>query len=200
MTTPPAYPTNPPPKPRSVFREFWYIFFFAFALIAVTIGYVLRALTPPETQTYTWNNVTPGQTNLEDLTAQMGEPISSEAYGDGQKLSYTSSYPTLPQDVVVDSNGTVQFIKEYLPPDTTENIADYITQFGEPDYVLFDENTGDTYNGNVFLNQGVVVFSHFNDGSVNQKWYFQPTTSEVFFQSWGSTLTDEEEGPERLLP
>lgn len=202
MTTPPAYPSPSQPvhKSRSVFSEFWYIFLFAFALVAITIGYILQALTPPSTETYTWNEITPGQSNLNDLTAQMGQPIGQEAYGDGQKLSYTSDYPTLPQDVILDSAGTVQFIKQYLPPNTTENIDDYIAQFGEPDYVLFDTNTGDSYNANVFLQQGVVVFSHFSDGSVNQKWYFQPTTPEIFFQSWGSNLTDEEEGPERLIP
>lgn len=197
-------PSSPPPQPitnqqPSVFQEFWYIFLFFFALIAVAIALILRALTPPPTnQPNSWDQITPGYSKIDQVNQQLGQPIDQQPYGQGLQYSYTSSYPTLPNEVVVDSSGTVRFMKEFLSPGNFEKLETFTSLYGQPDLVLFDTEIGDSLQANVFLPEGIVVLAHIADGSVQQKWYFEPTSSETFLQSWGTTLTTQESGPEVL--
>lgn len=198
MTTSPS--TYPPPAQKSFFVEYWFVLLFAFALIALIVVYILRAITPPGPQTNTWNDITPGYSQVDDVTKQFGQPIGQESFGGGQKLSFQSDYPSRPNDVVVDQSGVVQFMKEYLPLDSEEYLQEYVLEYGQPDLVLIDTITGDAFRAYVFLKQGVVLLAHIADDSVQQKWYFAPTSAEIFLQSWGSSLTNEESGPEAFDP
>jgi len=188
------------PRPKSIFVEFWFVFLFIGAMVALILAYILRLLTPAGPQSNTWNNITPGLSDVNDVTKNFGQPLSQESYGPGQRLQYQSQYPTRPHDVITDQSGTVQFIKEYLPLDSQEFINTSIEQYGEPDYVLIDEITGDAFRAYVFLDQGLVLIAHIADDSVQQKWYFVPTSADNFLQSWGQSLTNEEPSPEEFGP
>lgn len=191
---------NTPVQKQPLWREYWYVILFIIAFIALAVSYILRAITPPTNQPNTWNNLTPGYSKLDDVTQNLGQPIGQEQTPFGERLLYESNYPTLPNSVIVDPENTVQFIKQYLPLDGFEALETYTSQYGEPDFVLIDEEAGETFRAHVFLTEGLVLIAHVADNSVQQKWYFTPVNAEIFLQSWGTNLTDQPEGPEEFTP
>lgn len=184
-------------QPKSFFRKYWYVSLFVFAFVLLVIAQVLRLLTPPPPlQTNSWNGITPGRSTLSQLDQQFGLPIQTQQSQLGTVLSYQSEFPTLPHQVVVDQENTVQFIKEYIPYSPDLKIDQYIQQFGQPDLELIEPEAGEAARAYVFLSQGLVIVAHVTDGTIEQRWYFTPTTESAFLQSWGQELTDQEAGPE----
>ncbi len=195
---------NQPKKKLPAWREYWYVWFFALVFIALVVAYVLRILTPPKPlpdQANTWKGITPGKSSLQDIQQKLGPPINQRQTGDGLKLEYQSTYPTLPNEVVVQNGSTtVTFIKEYVDFKANEKLSDYVEAHGKYDLDLFDEESGFATRAYVFLDEGVVILAHVKDGSIEQKWYFQPTTEELFMQSWGKNLNEDGGSPEEVAP
>lgn len=188
-------PTN---KQQSFWKEYWYVALGIFVFVALIVAQILRMLTPREVpiQENTWEGITPGYTSLEQLMEKLGEPIGSENTNLGTAVYYQSEFPAYPDTIVVDNSNTVQFIKEHIPYDENHLLSQYIEQFGQPDLELIDEQTGPSATAYVFLSKGIVIVAHANAHTVEQKWYFDPTTRENFLRSWGQNLTDEAPGPE----
>jgi hypothetical protein len=184
-------------QPRKSFlREYWYVWFLAGMFILFAIAQVLRSLTPPPPppdQANTWQGITPGVSKIDQIQQKLGQPIGVEETTDGSKLSYTSHYPSIPNQVVVDKTGTVSFIREQISYDPNHNLQTYLTQYGQPDLQLFYDTLGDGTRANVFLDEGVVIMTHPQNSAVLEKWYFTPTTQELFMQSWGTSLSAEYE-------
>lgn len=178
----------------------FFIGLFGVAIVFILISAVLRMLTPPQAPTSefnSWQNeITPGYTNISEIPDSLGSPISQAETADGTQYSFESTYPPLPHEIVTDPNGTVLFIKEYTPIESTENLLEYITSLGRADFTLKDINSGYSLDAHVYLEEGIVVLAHIADGSVQQKWYFVPTTAEIFLASWGRNLNTEARGPE----
>lgn len=178
----------------SFWKQYWYVAAGIVVFVLLIVAQIFRVLTPKEvpTQQNTWNGITPGYSSLDQLVEQMGEPLSSEQSSQGTTVYYKSEFPTLPNTVVADSTGTIQFIKEYIPYDENHVLAQYVQKYGQYDLELFDEQTGGSTKAYVFLDEGLVVLAHISGNAVEQKWYFTPTTEQNFLQSWGDSLTSEE--------
>ncbi len=90
----------------------------------------------------------------------------------------------------------VIFMKEKISYNPENNLKPYLQKFGEPQLILFSTQMSNSVRANVFLNQGLVIFTHIKDQSVQEIWRFEPTTQEIFMNTWGKTLSTEENGPE----
>jgi hypothetical protein len=193
----PLHPANQPKKKQPAWRQYWYVWFFAAVFLAFAAAYVLRVLTPPKqppAQENTWKGITPGKSSLQDIQQKLGPPIDQQQTPEGLKLKYQSTYPTLPNEVTVQNGSTtVTFIKEFVDFKANEKLQDYITKYGQYDLNLFDQESGFAVRAYVFLKQGVVIIAHSKDGSVEQKWYFEPTTKELFLQFWGKDLLENDQ-------
>lgn len=177
-------------------KEYWYVAVGILIFVLLIISQVVRILTPTVVpiQENSWKEVTPGYSSLDQVTEKLGPPLTSEPTNLGTALYYQSDFPVYPNEVIIDQTNTVQFIKEYIVYDPNHLLSQYIEQFGQPDLELFTEETGSARQANVFLTKGLVIISHISGGTVEQKWYFTPTTKDVFMRSWGNTLTDKDEG------
>lgn len=186
---------------RSFFHQYWYVLLLFFAFIVIAISTIIRIMTPAEIpiQDNSWGGITPGYSTIDQVVAQLGEPIDQENTVDGKRNYFKSDYPTLPNQVVSNSEGIVKFIKRYVSYDTEHTINQYVNKYGSADLELIDQETGDSFNAYVFLDQGIVVIAHIFDGTVNQIWYFEPTSKESFLSSWGNNLNDQVRGPEPMF-
>lgn len=185
-------------KKKSFVREYWYVFLAAVVFFILAISYLLRILTPPTpppNNNYTWNGVTAGYSSLKDVEKNFGPPINTVRLEDGARLEYKSSYFGIPNEVVVDSKNTVQFLKENIGTQSDDVIQNYTNKFGQPDLIMFNESVSDTDKAHIFLKEGLVVVAQGN--YVTQKWYFKPTTKEVFLATWGKKLKADHE-PEQF--
>jgi hypothetical protein len=180
------------------FSSQWFVILLITAFFITVISLIIRALLPEEipVQENTWNSITPGFSNYEQLVEQMGPPLDSVETEDGFKLDYQSDFLAIPNQVITDKTGTIEFIKEYLLYDPNHVLKTYKDLYGEPDLVLFEEENSSAIKANVFLEEGLVILAHITDGTVEQKWYFVPTTQDLFLASWGQALSEDSEGPE----
>jgi hypothetical protein len=98
--------------------------------------------------------------------------------------------------VTITGDDLVKFVEEFIDYDPNHTLEQYTSQYGEPDLILFYPQAGDGTLANVFLSQGLVVFTHRYAGTVQQKWYFEPISQEEFLTTFGKNLTTQESGPE----
>lgn len=146
----------------------------------------------------TWNNITIGQPiSTQDLKSL--NPISIEQEGDNTSYKYKSKFRAFPNEVVVTPNQTTEFIKEYIVANESHTIGEYIVELGQYDLEFFVPEIGDTVTAGVFLNDGLVVVFQNTNKKVVQKWFFPPTNSETFINTWGQELTTEPSGPEEHI-
>jgi len=185
------------PVNQSLARD-WRLWFFVTAFLVLSISTILRVITPKNipVQDNSWGQVTPGYSKISNAIEQFGQPIEQKTTAAGSEYGFKSDYKTMPHQIVTDKNGTIKFMKQFITFDEKNIIDNYIKEFGEADLELVDKNTGDAFTAYVFLDKGLVLIAHISSKVVQQKWYFEPTTKEIFLQSWGSSLTTEPRGPE----
>jgi hypothetical protein len=190
---------QPETKPRTFLQRYGLRLFLATAVFFFILAQIIRLLTPPAppvSQNNTWQTVTPGITTRSEVEARLGQPINSIPTANGTELQYKSVYPALPQQVIVDKDQKVQFIKEFIDYDPKNTIDSLLAQYGSADMEMFDPATGNGSTALVFLKQGVVVVINRFSKVIEQKWYFVPSSKEEFLQNAGKTLQAEEAGPE----
>lgn len=177
----------------------WVTILLIIVAVSIVISIIVN-LTTTQTpvQQNTWNSTTPGYKITNQAKKLLGEPIEVTKNEFGTENSYRSSYPSLHNTITVAEDDTVKLIVEYIVYDPNHTLAQYIDQFGQPDLKLRNHNYTEYSIANVFLNAGLVVFTHEFAETVEIKWYFEPTSAEEFLQTYGKDLEDlsEEHGPE----
>ncbi len=191
--------TEKKPSWSDFFVSHWFVILLILSFIITLVSIIVRSMLPENVpiNDNTWNNITPGFSSYSQLVEKMGPPLESVETEDGFELKYQSDFLAIPNEVVTDKEGKVQFIKEYLIYDETHLLKQYTDKYGQPDLILNDPQSGPAVEANVFLQAGLVIMAHVNDGSVEQKWYFSPTNRQVFLNSWGEQLSDEGPQPEK---
>lgn len=186
----------------SFWKEYWYVALGILFFLMLVIAQLFRVLTPKiiPIQQNSWQGLTPGYSRLEDVVGNLGQPLSTEDIREGTALYYQSDFPVFPDEVIVNTTNTVQFIKEFVPYNADHTLQQYTQEFGQPDLELYDQDTGYASKAYVFLQQGLVIIAHISGQTVEQKWYFVPTTQQEFLQSWGKNLTDQGNPPEEFDP
>lgn len=181
------------------FINHWFVILIIASFIITLVSLIIRSLLPKTTiiGENSWNEITPGHSDYAQLVEKLGPPLETIETEDGFNLKYQSDFLAIPNQVVTDKQGTIEFIREYLKYDPNHLLSEYTDKYGQPDLVLNDHQSGHALKAYAFLRQGILIVAHIKDGSVEQKWYFTPTDSQTFLKSWGENLTDEESEPER---
>lgn len=189
--------TNSPPENQKKPNNNWLIAFFAIAGVVLIISYAINVIVPKTVpiQENSWGEITPGYSTTDQVIKKLGQPKKVVQTPQGTELSFESSFPAIPNKVIADRAGKIVFIKEFLLYDENHLLEQYVEKYGQPGLVLNDLEGG-SLKAHVFLKQGLVIMAHIADNSVQEKWYFPPTTQDIFLKSWGSGLSTEEHGPE----
>lgn len=176
----------------------WLIIFVVVAIIIIisSIGFNVSNLKVVPTQENTYKAATPGYELTESIQDGLGKPIMIEDTDLGKEYNYKSAFPTYNTIILVSYDNEVLLIKERIPYDKNNTLAPYLKQLGDPQLILNFPQMSDFVKANVFLKNGLVIFTHVKDQSVQEIWRFEPTTQEIFMNSWGKELSTEESGPE----
>ncbi len=182
-------------------KKNWLTIFIVLAVILFVTADILQVITPrvakPGNQPNTWKSITPNYSKISDVYKAFGQPLETKKIDQGTQLSYKSVFPALPNQVVVDPQEKVSFMKEQTLHVDGGNISNYTTKYGKADLVMFDAETGPGDRAYVFLSKGLVIVAHVGDGSVEQRWYFTPTNQDNFLKIWGTHLSFNE-NPDQL--
>jgi hypothetical protein len=186
-----------PPQRHWIFARWYYtLAVSAFVLMVVAVAIQLVTPKPPEA-TPTFGAARPGDTFSSSKQKELGEPLetSKTKKGDTEYL-YASDFAVHPNQVHVDAKNKIQFVKEFVLPDPKHTLTQYVAEYGQPDFVLYDTGSPDSVRAHVFLEAGLVVVAHIDGDVVEQKWYFEPTTKELFLAGYGDSLSESGSGPE----
>lgn len=182
------------------FKKYWYILLGFVFLVIIILSTVLGLYTDRIEETNTWYQVTPGHTQKGELFQLLGIPIRTESDGNKTHYYFKSSFPTIPTQITVNENQTVEFIEERIPFNPELTLSSYTQKHGDPELVLFDTESRGSLHANVFLNEGIVVFTHIKDNSVEKIWYFSPQTKEEFLENNTNRLSETIEDQEKFTP
>ncbi len=145
----------------------------------------------PTPQTQSWNGVTPGQTNINDLVNILGEPKEKRQQGQNIVFGYPTQSESLSDEVFISGN-IVGLVKEQILDDT-RSLASYKEAFGEPEGTFYGPYAQSGFLLYVFASKGVAVLAHQNEGLIFEVWRFSPTSVNEFFTLWGSGLSTQPE-------
>lgn len=164
-----------------------------FFIIAGVASYFLPEPTVP-IQDNSWEGVTPGYKLSSQSSTQLGTLLGSKNTPQGTELYYPSAFASKPNTIIVDTNSQkVIFIKEPVVYSENHVLGQYTSQFGEPDLVKFAPNISHAVKAHIFLDEGLVVFAHVKNNTVEEIWYFEPKYDEnTFLLLWGKELSDYE--------
>jgi hypothetical protein len=184
-----------------VIKKRWFsftiVFFAAVFLISATV--TLLTPTPPINGDDHWYGNAPGHLlNEAEIEKNLGKKLSQTKAGSLDIHTYSSSYPTIPHEIVTNSENMVVFIKEPLALNLNETIQTYYSQYGEPNLQLYVINDL-SLNALVYLEKGIVLITHIESDDVQEKWLFVPTSAQLFMETWGKSLSETpKSNPERL--
>ena len=188
-------PTTNITTPKKTNKTIYLVIFLGFLLLASAI---LQVLTPNVTTTEnSWQEISPGNNSGDEVRQQLGEPKNIVQYDSYSVLEYESPYDTMPNEVAVDKNNLVIFIKEFLLYDENHIFNQYLEKYEQADLELYAPMISEAVKAHVFLDEGLVIIAHLQ-GTVEQKWYFIPTDEQTFLKSWEKELLQEQNGPEKF--
>ena len=169
----------------------------ALFVISAVIAQFLPTETPPVQQN-TWQGITPGYKITSTISSQLGSPIKVEKLaGERQELSYDSQdFKSFHTTVTLSQEGTVDIIKIPVAYNEDNLLQNYTSDLGTADLELYDTSIGLTAKAHIFLEKGVVIIANETTGVVEGIWYFEPTTEEVFLNTWGTDLSKDASEPE----
>ena len=170
------------------------------SLLALIIGgglflnLLLSSITPPQkishpetSSTKLMKQIKPGEKLSAKLKDQL--PITRVDKKQGTTLfNLRSDFSAKDNLVIVNQDDEVIFTKTHFVYNPNHLVKQYVDEYGEPDLVLEAPQISDAVEAHVFLNDGLLVIAHKQDGSVEQVWRFKPTSRELFLASWGKEL------------
>jgi hypothetical protein len=160
----------------------------ALSIVGVFVFFLLRprVATPPPAPKPTvgegYKSLVPGESKREDVIAKLGLPLNDT---DSPVLNYKSTNPNLPHNFSIEED-TVVFIKEQVAPGDKLAKEDLIELYGAPPETLYGPNTVNGFNLYVYPDKGVAFLGHVSGSGVLEVWYFPPTTTDEFLQTWGT--------------
>lgn len=169
-----------------------------FIFIGVTIFQQFIPIEEPPIQANTWQGLTPGFKITPKLNSELGGPVVvKNLAAEKQQVSYRSEdFKVFYNEVIVDKDGVVEFIKIPVAYTETHTLSEYISLYGEQDFDLYDHRVGANIKAYVFLDEGLAVLANAETQVVEQLWYFEPTDKNMFMALWGSELSEEYSKPE----
>lgn len=129
-----------------------------------------------------WNDITPGSTNVSDLEKYIGKPIRSN----GNLLEFPSKSDTQNHVIITDGSKVV-FIKEIRTPQENIPLSKSMTPYGPNFTRLYGPESSSGNNLYVYLDKGIAFLGNEITNTVNETWYFAPTSIQEFLKTWGKT-------------
>ncbi len=154
--------------------------------ILLTIGFSLNSF---KKAPFIWNGLVPGQSTKENILNNLGKPEEEKTEEGKTILKYptTNNYRQNSLDI---QNDKLSVVKEEVIGNEKGRLQDYVTKYGQPEFVGYGPYADQYFKTFVFSNKGVAIVANPIDGVIIQIWYFQPTSVESFRSAIGKDISD----------
>jgi hypothetical protein len=178
-------------------KYWWAVIIFIVSVSYVGFGYlrtpgqtpVATSSTSPVSQIATFGSIRPGYNTENDLSKILGTPLSQSSSSGQLNLNYKStSINSDRQDSAVVQNGKVIFVKEIVPSTDKRDASSITSIYGTASDILYSKLPDSSFNLYVYPANGIAYLGH-PDGTLQEIWYFQPTTIQNFLVTWGRDYT-----------
>jgi len=143
----------------------------------------------PVLTTATYKNLIPGRSSKEEVLTSLGTAINAKIDGGKENYEYKSSNPNFNTEVVI-INDKLSYIKiVYTIKDNIKH-EDFISQYGEPEKILYGPDYPSGYVMNSYPSRGVSFLYHQNSRKVREVWYFIPTALEMFIKDFAPAYSE----------
>lgn len=140
----------------------------------------------------TFNQIVPGQTTKDQVIQKLGNPLETSVTAtDSGTLFYKSTVNTMNDSVYITS-GTVTLIKEIVSYKDTRTITDITNVYGIPIYSLFSAVPGTKLY--IYPDKGTAFVGNAALNSLEEIWYFAPTSLENFEKTWAQGYSETQSG------
>lgn len=138
-------------------------------------------------------NISPGNSTLEDLKRVFGEPQGQI----GNSYLFKSVSPTRSNEAVL-SDGRLTFFREVMGPNKERTIDELQRLYGQEDKILYNEFSGGGYNLYAYPQKGVAYVGKPKADVLLEVWYFIPTTYESFKETFAPDYSETPEDAYRF--
>lgn len=138
----------------------------------------------PVPQIASFKNITPGVSSEADLNKVLGTPIKTTVQGNTKTDEYKST-AQFRNSIAIIQNGTVFLIKEVISATDTTTASSITSVYGAAPYTLYEKFPNSTFRLYVYPANGIAYLGH-TDGTLQEIWYFVPTSIENFETTWAS--------------
>jgi hypothetical protein len=137
-----------------------------------------------------FKGITPGQTKRADVLSLLGQPASTEPYGNAEMLIYASAFPKQFNTVIVQNNMVV-FMDVLVDSDAGLAYSAVKTRYGQPGLVTYStyQQGSNTY---IFPDHGRAFIADESLDAVFTKQCFLPMSLDDYMKTWGKDLPSED--------
>lgn len=169
-------------------------------LIVLTIGIIFQIITPSPSKTLpspaqpsptiisnqiNYQSLAPGQSTLDQVTKQLGTPLSSTTSAQGTHYTFNSGNQYLPNEVIINRQNQVEFINHHLTEKPSENqIEKYSQKFARQPIKLYSQTSLSGVHLYVFPQNGLAVEATEKGGLGLSLKYFSPTDINTFIEKY----------------
>jgi hypothetical protein len=141
-----------------------------------------------------FKEIVPGKTSIEKVNELLGTPLDSTKSGDLNVSDYKTDNQYR-MHKVYSKNGLAELVIEEVI--SNEKTAEDIQKtYGIATDILYEKTPLSTFNLYVYPKNGIAYLGH-KDGTINEIWYFKPTSIEDFIKNWGE---DYSKSPSNEVP
>lgn len=115
----------------------------------------------------------------DDVYELFGEPSSVN----GNLELFNSLSPTTPNEVSFDGN-IPEFIRKIVTQQEGFTYQGLLTEYGEPEHVLYGEEASFGINLYVYPSKGFAFLGSKGNNFVSEIWYFRPTDLQTLMNTW----------------
>jgi hypothetical protein len=137
------------------------------------------------------SKILPGTTTRQEVVGNLGEPNKTTKTANSETLYYNSTGKTRDSQITIE-NGIVVLVKEmvsYLDP---KKASDVSKPYGVAIYSLFGPDSAGGNKLYVYPDKGVAYLGDPKFDTLEEIWYFTPTSIENFMQKWASNYSETE--------
>jgi outer membrane protein assembly factor BamE (lipoprotein component of BamABCDE complex) len=136
------------------------------------------------------SQITPGKSTKGDVVYKLGKPNKESENEDVTILYYNSTSKTRDSQITI-SQDIVVLIKEMLTYSDPKKVSDIEKTYGLSNYSLFGPDYAGGNKLYIYPAKGIAYLGDPKFDTIDEIWYFESTSIEIFKQKFASNYTQE---------
>lgn len=137
------------------------------------------------------SKISPGISTKTEVVNLFGRPLKKIKTSDTETLFYNSVTKTRNNQIIV-TEDTVVLTKEMVLPGGIKKISDFTKLYGIAIYSFFGPDSAGGNKLYVYPDKGIAYLGNAKFDSMEEIWYFSPTTMGDFKTKWAQDYTEKQ--------